>query len=220
MKFRLKLGFSGKNPGVPGGDVIIETMQGPREGTRAAAQDLNRELGKPWPDFLFEVLEEHAAKHGYRRVMLRSPEELDYFREPTVMASLSKEIQDTTGGRIKYLRTGVSKGGKPQFSREELAVLLPAAKIEAQYRPELQPFSSIIKDGKLVMETKSGNPPTKAQLDAFFVWLSEELSRHYQKREIQRTMKNFYYRVAKNNGYRRVKIGGEWFFVKNLKGAA
>ncbi|MBI4043892.1 MAG: hypothetical protein HY393_03755 [Candidatus Diapherotrites archaeon] len=71
-----KLGFERKA-------VIIEALQGKR-GNVKDVQRMNAALGMPWPNYLLQETEKHARACGFKKVKIRKPETLYYYKHPAV----------------------------------------------------------------------------------------------------------------------------------------
>ncbi len=182
-KMEVKLGFTPNT-------VIVEAIQGD-----AAAQEvvekLNRELKKPWPNFLLEEVEKHAAGLGFRFVAIRDPKSLHYYDVPlmdTIPNEDSRKIHEKVNERIKMLMRRVQKGGSVGLTREEWNWIQRKSNIKKQIEQ-----GGFLKNGTFV-----ARPP-----ELFWDLLSIELVRLGSIRFMQQQIKNFYYRVATGNGYER-----------------
>ena len=77
------------------GAVIIEGIQGVSESGNELKQATER-LGKPWPNYLLEMVEENARACGFHQVRIRRPETLYWVQQPVQYNIKSRENEKIT----------------------------------------------------------------------------------------------------------------------------
>lgn len=62
------------------GIVTIETFAGKMD--KRTMDAISKGLGKPWPQFLLHVIEEHARRCGFKQVLIRNPVNNYWYHHP------------------------------------------------------------------------------------------------------------------------------------------
>ena len=71
---QIKLGFSRDA-------VVIEAIQG-KKGMAKLIMQVNKDVGEPWPNYLLKEVETHARACGFKRIRIRRPEKMHYYKLP------------------------------------------------------------------------------------------------------------------------------------------
>ncbi len=80
--FEIKIGFA-KNI------VHIKAIQGTK-GKIKSIKQLEGIVGMPVPNYLLTIIEEHAKRQGYKKVIMDLPESLIYFKNPSLGTGILK----------------------------------------------------------------------------------------------------------------------------------
>jgi hypothetical protein len=80
--FEIKIGFGPKT-------IHIKAIQGTR-GRIKSIKTLEGIVGMPVPNYLLTIIEEHAKRQGYKKVIMDLPESLIYFKNPSLGTGILK----------------------------------------------------------------------------------------------------------------------------------
>ena len=184
--FELKLDF----PQEQVDELHVVTIQG-KKGCKRSAEKIKHELGMSWPNFLLQKLEQHAKKMGFEKIKIVNPELLEYYKHPFEMVlppKIAREVEE----RMIYLRSRIREIKRYQLRKEEILML--------------RNLGLEVKKGEIIFNSVW---PNKAQ-----TWQAFELDlkTEYTHKIIRDRIKDFYYRIAYANDYKKE---GDWF-VKEL----
>lgn len=87
-----KMGFT-KN------SVVIESIQG--AGGKPQTTRLNELLNEPWPNAMIRTVEEHARKHGFKKIILREPNNMYWYHNPFTGHEPSSALHEEKADKIR-----------------------------------------------------------------------------------------------------------------------
>ncbi len=79
--------------------VVIESIQGAAGKLQTA--HLNELLNEPWPNAMIRMVEEHARKHGFKKIILREPNNMYWYRNPFTGHEPSSAMHEEKADKIR-----------------------------------------------------------------------------------------------------------------------
>jgi len=79
--------------------VVIESIQG--TGGKQQTTRLNELLQEPWPNSMIRMIEDHSRKHGFKKIILREPDNMYWYRNPFTGHEPGTALHEEKSDRIR-----------------------------------------------------------------------------------------------------------------------